>query len=1039
MPLQHNGFYLLRTPLLSPEDLTRFNREGDEHPEGFVQKILQQYDNELLQEALYIASPALYNEFQRLRQLPVVKEKAAKKMAVTLYKYLIRMCTRATPYGLFAGYTMGRIGEFTNVQFSDDLLKRQSRLDCFCISEIVLYLLQDEAVKGACRFYPNNTIYTTEQGYRYIEYSTDSNQYNYFLSGFPASEEVELILEEAATGAATGTLAKLICTDEISNDDATAFITELIDNKILISELEPLVTGEDHLDRILAFLQKNQLQHDTYQVLFRIKTLLEQHNSAAELKAVVQGIKELLPHSSNNNIIQTDARVNTAHNIIDGKIITCITEQLEELSVINHQFKMSDLETFKAGFTDKYEDREIPLAIALDPDIGIGYGLYVKENTVAPGILKDLPLAINYNETARGGETFLKWLQSLLINALTDKKHEIELLPGNLAVFDKGKTKLPPSLYVIGSIHQGIVSDGNETGFFFDMHSIAGPSAANLLARFCSNYAELTAEVIKLLDQEAALYPGAILAEITHLSQARMGNILLRPALRRFELPLVTPGFASREDQLPLSELAVSVINGNIILRNTRLNKEVLPRLSSAHNFSRNNIAAYKFLADLQYQPFSFLSKWTWGGFKNEVFLPRVRYKNIILHKASWHITTGVFERYGIMYSSASQFREGFVFLCRHLSIPSEVELADGDNTLLLDTGSATSLYVLYKTFSRDKALSLQESFNTGKHCFFTHNGKGKTGELILPLSTTPAVAYKAADFTNKAESVQRTFMPGSNWLYVKLYCGYASADLLITNLLLPLATNLQKSGVIKKWFFIRYNDPGHHLRIRFYNSDTGFWKELMEQLTAAATPWITEGRITKVQLDSYDRELERYGEAKIDFAESFFHLDSQISAHILKIGDMGSLKWLAAIINCDALLNDFECSLPIKYSIVKGLAASYFEETGGGDLLAVKLNEKFRQAKTLIENAFSAGDTTVPMSAVRDLLKQRSEQMKGLMEKYGIQKGDQYFPYRPGTSFIHMSLNRLFTASPRRHEMLVYHHLSRYYESAIARLKNMR
>jgi lantibiotic biosynthesis protein len=394
-----------------------------------------------------------------------------------------------------------------------------------------------------------------------------------------------------------------------------------------------------------------------------------------------------------------------------------------------------------------------------------------------------------------------------------------------------------------------------------------------------------------------------------------------------------------------------------------------------------------------------------------------------------------VYERYGLSYSSAAAFMEGFTFLCRQLSIPAEVELADGDNTLLIETGSATSMQLLYKTFSQEKKLILQESFSNTKHALFTHNGKGKTNELIIPLSKAPAVAYKALSFSNKAEAVQRTFMPGSNWLYVKLYCGYASADLLVTDLLLPLASKLQKTGVIKKWFFIRYNDPGHHLRIRFYNSDAGFWKEAMEQLTVATAQWIAEGRITKIQTDTYIRELERYGEAKIDFAESFFHLDSQVTAHILKINGAASLKWLTSMLNCDALLNDFECSLPMKYSIIKGLAASYFEETGGGDLLAVKLNEKFRQARTLIEDAFSA-DTTSPISPVRDLLKQRSEQMKKLMENHAVQKGDEHFPYRAGTSLIHMSLNRLFTASPRRHEMLVYHHLSRYYESAIARSK---
>jgi lantibiotic biosynthesis protein len=1037
MALQHKGFYLLRTPLLSPEDLTHFNREVNECGEDFVQKIFARFDNELLQEALYIASPALYNEYLRLRRMPAAKEKALKKMAISLYKYFIRMCTRATPYGLFAGYAMGYIGSQTALEFSGNPLLRQSRLDCFCLSEIVLHLLQDGSVKAVCRFYPNNTIYVTQQGYRYIEYSTHNNQYNYFLSGFSVTPEIDLLLAAATNGASIAHLAQLLVTDDISHEEAEAFVDELIENKILLSELEPKVTGEDHLDYILAFFEQHQLQPPAYPVLCRVKQLLQQHHSVTELKQVIQLIKDLLPHSNNSNIIQVDARLHTISNSIDETIITSITNQLEELRVLNHQFKITDLEAFKTSFTERYQDREVPLSIALDPDMGIGYGLYVKENTVAPGILQNLPLAVNYTESPRGGEAFVRWLQSLLITALTNKQYEIELLPQDLGFFKKENTKLPPSLYVIGALHGGTGNEESKDSFYFDMHSIAGPSAANLMARFCCNYPELTTAITALLDEEAALFPEAVLPEITHLSQARLGNILLRPALRKYELPLVTPALAEREYQSPLSELSVSVVNDQIILRNTRLNKEVLPRLSSAHNFSRQSIAVYKFLADLQYQPYSFLSKWTWAGFKNEVFLPRVRYKNIILHKAAWYITPAVFDRYGLTYTTEAAFIKSIGVLSRLLSIPAEVAFTDGDNTLLLQTTSPISLAMLYKTFMLEKALPLQENIAAGKKSFFSHQEKSKINELIIPLGTSPASMYKAPDFLPAQSDVQRSFMPGSDWLYIKLYSGYATADMLVTNLLYPFAVNLQEKGIIKKWFFIRYTDPDHHLRIRFYNNDKGFWKEVMEQFYRAAAPWVAEGRVTKIQIDSYERELERYGPAQIDFTESFFHLDSQVSALLLSIPEITDIKWLTAMLSCDSLLNDFGCSLTMKYHVAKSLATAYFEEAGGTDILAVKLNEKYRQARASIDGAFDEADSTSAMQGVKNLLHQRSQQMLQLMEMHSINKGDVHFSYRPATSFIHMSLNRLFTASPRKHEMLVYHHLSRHYESALARLKN--
>lgn len=36
--------------------------------------------------------------------------------------------------------------------------------------------------------------------------------------------------------------------------------------------------------------------------------------------------------------------------------------------------------------------------------------------------------------------------------------------------------------------------------------------------------------------------------------------------------------------------------------------------------------------------------------------------------------------------------------------------------------------------------------------------------------------------------------------------------------------------------------------------------------------------------------------------------------------------------------------------------------------------------------------------------------------------------------SYIHMFINRLFVSNQRKHELVIYHHLAKYYESLIAR-----
>ncbi|MEF9476554.1 thiopeptide-type bacteriocin biosynthesis protein [Chryseobacterium sp. 1B4] len=62
--------------------------------------------------------------------------------------------------------------------------------------------------------------------------------------------------------------------------------------------------------------------------------------------------------------------------------------------------------------------------------------------------------------------------------------------------------------------------------------------------------------------------------------------------------------------------------------------------------------------------------------------------------------------------------------------------------------------------------------------------------------------------------------IPGGNWIYYKLYMGTKSADEILEDKIKPLADQLIEENVIDQWFFIRYNDPKYHLRIRFKCTD---------------------------------------------------------------------------------------------------------------------------------------------------------------------------------------------------------------------------
>src|SRR5204862_3362406 len=132
------------------------------------------------------------------------------------------------------------------------------------------------------------------------------------------------------------------------------------------------------------------------------------------------------------------------------------------------------------------------------------------------------------------------------------------------------------------------------------LHSASGPSGARLLGRFCHADDELRRLVRAHLAAEEAVRPDRVFAEVVHLPEGRGGNILSRPVLRGYEIPYLGRSGTPPSRQLPLSDLLVSVKDERIVLSSRRLGREVIPRLTTAHNHAGHGLGVIRFLCALQ-------------------------------------------------------------------------------------------------------------------------------------------------------------------------------------------------------------------------------------------------------------------------------------------------------------------------------------------------------------------------------------------------------------------------------------------------------
>src|SRR5690606_37661797 len=129
-----------------------------------------------------------------------------------------------------------------------------------------------------------------------------------------------------------------------------------------------------------------------------------------------------------------------------------------------------------------------------------------------------------------------------------------------------------------------------------------------------------------------------ITAEIVHLPEDRTGNILYRYNTRKYEIPYLGLSSKNPENQILIDDLLIYVENDEIKIRSKKLNKEIMPKLSNAHNFASPQLLQFFiFLCDLYMHKVILgmsLNVFTIIGFLRNT--PQIQYKNLILSEQQW-------------------------------------------------------------------------------------------------------------------------------------------------------------------------------------------------------------------------------------------------------------------------------------------------------------------------------------------------------------------------------------------------------------------
>lgn len=696
------------------------------------------YENSKIQEAIFLASPVLHSELLKWLNNELTNAKKIERLKESLTKYLLRMGSRCTPFGLFAGYALGKIGDKNQIELDDDQnYYAHLRLDMNYLCALAIDLSKIREIKEQIRFFPNSSIYRSGNKLRYIEYRYHNSQRNHFVVAVEDSEYLQLVLKTSKEGAQISDLAKLLVDTEISYDEAKLFIEELIESQLLISELEPSVTGAEFLNQIIEILKPLKNIDHIIDLLFEFENdIVDIRNktigiSADVYKKIIEKLSKLETKYDIKYLFQTDLVISTKELKLNSDIPNDVLKGIEIMNKLTPKRTNENLLKFKEAFYERYEEREIPLLQALDVESGVGYIQNTDNRDLNP-LVDDIIIPIDTSKN----DYNIKWnkLQSILLRkyneSLSKGLDEIEITDQDISDFDVNWDDLPTTFNAMVEI---ISSPGIDKHPIIKFSSAGGSSAANLLGRFCHSSSDLYDYVTKITETEKDAFQDSVLAEIVHLPESRTGNILLRPQIRDFEIPYLAKSSFSEDYQISIKDIVVSVKNRKkVVLSSKSLKKEIIPRLSNAHNFSNNALPVYQFLCDLQTQDLRGGVGFYWGVLSNEYdYLPRVRYKNIVLSEANWNIKRDEF-RNVIEAKGEANIEKEIKLWKKKYNLPDYVLLVDGDNELLLQLNNMLCIKTLISLVKKRSKFLLKEFLFDPKDAIAKRGNDSFTNQVVF-------------------------------------------------------------------------------------------------------------------------------------------------------------------------------------------------------------------------------------------------------------------------------------------------------------------
>ncbi|HHD0178692.1 TPA: thiopeptide-type bacteriocin biosynthesis protein, partial [Staphylococcus aureus] len=763
-------------------------------------------------EAICVASQDLYKSCLNLDNK---KSKDIKSIHNSLIKYYIRMCTRSTPFGLFSSFFIS--------EFCDDLvqqdLKREQKIYC---------LLSNEWLENFIFEVINSTDIVKNLHLR-VNKSLRISKNKISLYFIPGQNNL------------TNSIS-------INNNNLNAFILNYLNINRSFND-------------VLCILQENGLNLTPNILLNYIKDLVSKGFIITELQKGnfynidTQQLKTILEKCSachkhlklfNKLLSFTKQSVFDLNNYIE-----CVAESQKLIpGIIPFQVESVLGEEINLNSTIKNDLKEIAKIYYSLNKHWIENDEYIEEFMEKYGI----NIAVNIKELAYkgkhlglGNRNIVKrennFLSELAFNISKDYKKEVDI--SNFIDLEDIEYSSPASFDLYFRIHED--NKGHRT--YFPSGNIITNESHRTFGRFLKYFDDLSEEIC-IEKQQCAK---------NNFSNIISYGISFKPMSFKALNVMKTPQFFkenvffnSFENDDKLNNIYVFCDEkGKIHFYDNYKKKKIHLSTTNMMNYESNSPDLCRFL--LSHSENNYIKSYPINNSDLEKFhfFPRIVHNNIVLRLKKWKFKSHI--------STYAKIIE----LYNQGHIDRFVNLVQLDNFILLDLENIYSEKILKKELLKNEDyIELEEA----EH-LINNSSIYKEYEFVVPINIqSKSHEERINNVTLFKDSKKRILTINDSLIYIKIYFSLGYRE----EILQELHMYLTKEN-ISDYFFIQYNDPKPHIRLRLFSSPENLIHDLkiIEYLHSFEF-------VKKIDIADYEREIERYGgEEKIELAEEIFKKDS--------------------------------------------------------------------------------------------------------------------------------------------------------------------